>query len=102
MTVLESLKSYIEYDERIKKEYMIQKELYDVSAKLKEIRKKKCLTQHDILSESSLTENKVIEIETYNGDAMMGSVVRYCDAIGIKLSDLLEKYCEEGDTNGNI
>lgn len=100
--IIENLKMDIDSDPFLRREYEIEKERYEISMKLKEIREKRGLTQQDVSSKSGLTEKKIEDIETYNNNPSIGSIIRYCDAIDVKLSDLLTKYCEEGDTNGNI
>ena len=102
MKIIENLKQDIDSDTFLKREYEVEKERYEISMKLKEIREKKGLTRQDISSKSGLTVDKVEEIEVYNRESTVESIIRYCNAIDVKLSDLLTKYCEEGDTNGNI
>lgn len=91
MKIIENLKQDIDSDTFLKREYEVEKERYEISMKLKEIREKKGLTRQDISSKSGLTVDEVEEIEVYNRESTVGSIIRYCDAIDVKLSDLLTK-----------
>lgn len=80
------------FDSQMQKQYVIEKEIYDIAACLKKIRKEKKLTQKDIAKKSGLSQQMISKIESYNGNPSFESFVKYCDSIGINLLELLSNY----------
>lgn len=79
-------------DSQMQKQYVIEKEIYDIAACLKKIRKEKKLTKNDIAKKTGLSQKMISKIESYNGNPSFESVVKYCDSIGINLLELLSNY----------
>ena len=76
----------------MQKQYVIEKEIYDIAVCLKKIRKEKKLTKKDIAKKTGLSQKMISKIESYNGNPSFESFVKYCDSIGINLLELLSNY----------
>lgn len=80
------------FDSQMQKQYVIEKEIYDIAVCLKKIRKEKKLTKKDIAKKTGLSQKMISKIESYNGNPSFESFVKYCDSIGINLLELLSNY----------
>lgn len=92
MGVLEELKKEVAADPLLKRQYEVETEIYDIAKILKKIRKEKKLTQKDIAQKTGLTQQMISKIESYNGNPSIESFVKYCNGIGINLSEMFSKY----------
>lgn len=92
MGALEQLRKEVVSDQRQKKQYELETQIYNIAIVLKNIRKKKELTQKDIAQRTGLTQQMISKIESYNGNPSIESFVKYCNGIGINLLEVLSKY----------
>ncbi|MBP7211977.1 helix-turn-helix transcriptional regulator [bacterium] len=65
--------------------YMLQK----LAARIKELRKKKGLTQDDLAYYSNIPRSTIGHIETAQNDVVFSKVVAIANAFGLSLSDFL-------------
>ena len=92
MGALEQLRKEVVSDQRQKNQYELETQIYNIAIVLKNIRKKKELTQKDIAQRTGLTQQMISKIESYNGNPSIESFVKYCNGVGINLLELLLKY----------
>lgn len=92
MGALEQLRKEVVSDQRQKNQYELETQIYNIAIVLKNIRKKKELTQKDIAQRTGLTQQMISKIESYNGNPSIESFVKYCNGIGINLLEVLSKY----------
>jgi transcriptional regulator with XRE-family HTH domain len=88
---IENLKKYMENDTEMKKEYDAQMQSYDISSVLKQIRKNKGLTQQQVADMSGLTRQMVSKVECYSDSPTLITLIKYCNAIGLDLYEILLK-----------
>ena len=94
MGALEQLRKEVVSDQRQKNQYELETQIYNIAIVLKNIRKKKELTQKDIAQRTGLTQQMISKIESYNGNPSIESFVKYCNGIGINLLEVLLNYCK--------
>lgn len=70
-------------------QYKIENQINEITKTLRKIRLKKKIKQIEIAKRTGLSKQMISKIETANGNPSLSTLVKYCDCIGVDLSELL-------------
>ena len=87
---MEKFEEMVENDPKLKREFLLNQQRYDLAEVLRKIRIAKGYSQADVAKIAGLTQQMISKIETYNGNPSFDSFWSYCNAIGVNLLTLIK------------
>lgn len=89
MGLLEQWENEINSNEELARYNEFENQLFELKKLLKKIRIENELTQADVSKRTGLSQSMVSKIETYSGNPTLDTFVRYCNCIGINITELI-------------
>lgn len=72
--------------------YVIENQINFITSLLNETRIKQNVSLDEIMEKTGLDIVQIEKIESYNGDAILSELLKYCNCIGIDLPNLIDRY----------